>query len=323
MSRFNSFLAAYFDNYIEYCRRWGPDPRRARYALTRLDRYLVERRVKDGALDASFFLEFRAALNLEAATRNSLVCSLRGFFDSLVRKELCDSNPLRDIPLEKRNEIVPFVFSAAEVEALLAAVCTRMRTSHRYYLPDLSRYLAILFLARCGLRISEALKLKLIHYRKEERTIYIEQTKFNKSRLIPIAEDLDRALNNYLSVRSACPAPTEHTDLLIGYGQKRLSRAGVRKVFHRAVQDLGLARAKKTIGSTTFLVPTPHSLRHSFAVNTLNQALERGRSPENVLPVLAAYLGHTHYQYTVTYLKVLDAAQHRRLRRFCKRREER
>jgi integrase len=53
--------------------------------------------------------------------------------------------------------------------------------------------------------------------------------------------------------------------------------------------------------------PLPHSLRHAFAINTLNQIKARGNCPQQALPVLATYMGHRKYQYTAAYLKVKDA----------------
>jgi len=50
-------------------------------------------------------------------------------------------------------------------------------------------------------------------------------------------------------------------------------------------------------------------LRHAFAINTLRRVKERGRSPQNALPVLAVYMGHSKYKHTIKYLKVLDAGQ--------------
>jgi site-specific recombinase XerD len=61
------------------------------------------------------------------------------------------------------------------------------------------------------------------------------------------------------------------------------------------------------MGNMTFGSPVPHSLRHSFAINTLNRIKARGISPRQALPVLAAYMGHRKYQYTAAYLKVKDA----------------
>ncbi len=66
-------------------------------------------------------------------------------------------------------------------------------------------------------------------------------------------------------------------------------------------------QSRQVIGSTNFSGPTVHSLRHSFAVNTLKRVQARGRSPQNALPVLATYMGHVEYRYTVKYLKMIDA----------------
>ena len=61
------------------------------------------------------------------------------------------------------------------------------------------------------------------------------------------------------------------------------------------------------MGNLTFGSPVPHSLRHAFAINTLNRIRAQGKSPQQALPILAAYMGHRYYQYTAAYLKVRDA----------------
>ncbi len=66
---------------------------------------------------------------------------------------------------------------------------------------DLSYYMAVVLLARCGLRISEPLRLKLNHYRFEDKTIYIDKTKFKKARLIPLPQSVAIEIENYLAVR--------------------------------------------------------------------------------------------------------------------------
>lgn len=67
------------------------------------------------------------------------------------------------------------------------------------------------------------------------------------------------------------------------------------------------------LGTTTFGPPRVHSLRHSFAVTTLNNIKNRGDDPQKGLPVLAAYMGHRIYTYTAQYLKMLDASQRNNL----------
>jgi len=63
-----------------------------------------------------------------------------------------------------------------------------------------------------------------------------------------------------------------------------------------------------------------YSLRHSFAINTLNKIKARGESPQHALPVLATYMGHRKYQYTGAYLKVKDAKHRAGLIEFVKSR---
>jgi len=56
--------------------------------------------------------------------------------------------------------------------------------------------------------------------------------------------------------------------------------------------------------------------RHSFAVNTLKKVKERGMSPQNALPVLAVYMGHSEYKHTTKYLKLAGADHHRQFTNF-------
>ena len=174
--------------------------------------------------------------------------------------------------------------------------------------------LALQLLARCGLRISEPLRLKLKDFRADERTIYIRKTKFRKDRLIPIPVDVARYLSDYLCLRNVfLPADSQNQYLLVSNPAKELHNQQVRNFFHQAVSEIGLTQTKRVIGNTNISAPTPHSLRHSFAVNTLRRAKERGDSPQNALSVLAVYMGHKKYTYTIYYLKLIDADQRRNL----------
>ena len=84
-------------------------------------------------------------------------------------------------------------------------------------------------------------------------------------------------------------------------------------MFHKAMKDIGLDQPKRVIGNVNFLQPTPHSLRHRFAINTLLKIKERGEDPQKALPVLAAYMGHSEYKYTSVYLRVTDAISRKKL----------
>jgi site-specific recombinase XerD len=229
------------------------------------------------------------------------------FFRHLVRQGFYTANPVKDIPFLPENEIIPFIFSEKQVDFLLKAVLNSIRKNQRYFLKDLTGHMTILLLACCGMRISEPLKMKVDHYRPKEKTLYIEKTKFKKDRLIPVPMSVAVELENYLFVRKILIGNHQNPFLLAGTKKKGLNDNRVRCVFRQAVKDIGLDQARQVIGRTNFSAPTVHSLRHSFAVNTLKIVQARGRSPQNALPVLAAYMGHSEYKHTVKYLKMIDA----------------
>jgi integrase/recombinase XerD len=309
MKTFESFLAPQLDEFIAYRQNLGYAIKPIRPRLLCFDRYVKDQEIKPGLLSPSFFLEFRSHLKMEPMSINGVLSAVRVFFNFMVRMDYYTANPLKDIPPVPEHSFAPFIFSPEQTEQLIEAVCSRIRKEPRYYLKDLAEYVAILLLARCGLRIKEPLRLQLHHYQCRERTIYVEKTKFNKDRLIPVPKSAAAELDNYLAVRNALMNENQNPYLFVRNKQKELNDAGLRFIFHRAVRDIGINRSRQVIGHMIFASPTPHSLRHSFAVNTLKRVKERGDCPQHALPVLATYMGHRIFQYTAKYLKFIDAEQ--------------
>ena len=307
MKPFDSFLAPQLNAYIDYRRNLGYSIEVSRDHLLVFDRYLRRTNADRDALTPFFFLDMRAHLDMETRSLNRVFSSVRVFFHFLLRREYMRDNPLRDIPPLKENRIIPFVFSPDQTEQLLRAVCKRVGKRESSFLKELAVYLAIVLLARCGMRISEPLKLTKHHYRREDGTLYIEKTKFKKQRLIPAPQSAIQALENYLSVRRSLQPYDQNPYLLAGKNHAPLHAEQIRYVFHNAVKEIGLDQGRRVIGNVNFSRPSPHSLRHSFAVNTLMKIKERGDSPQHALPVLAAYMGHSEYKYTSVYLRVTDA----------------
>lgn len=307
MKNFESFMAPQLQGYVVYRQNLGYSKRNIRSSLLAFDRYLKAHNADWDSLRPSFFLELREAIHEEPRTVNSILSGLRGFFQFLVRKGIYPESPLKDIPPLHERYFIPFVFSAEQIEQLLQAICKRLRRDEKCFLLDLGIYMAVLLMARCGMRISEPLRLLRNHYRSDDGTIYIEKSKFRKDRLIPAPQAVMMETENYLAVRKSLSPDDKNPYLLAGRKQRPLRDDQVRDLFHQAVRDIGLNRAKKIIGDVSFGTPRAHSLRHSFAINTLKGIKDRGQSTQHALPVLAAYMGHRKYQYTGAYLKVKDA----------------
>lgn len=306
MILFKSFMALQLEEYITYRRSLGYTDKSLRSLLRSFDRYLVEKSADQTSLEPRFFLELRKELKGEPRTVNGILSVLRGLFQYLIRKGIYKENPLLDIPLCTENAYIPFVFSPDQIEQLLLSIQKKIRKNRKHFFKDLTAYVAIVLMARCGMRISEPLRLRLEHYRSREGTLYIEKTKFSKDRLIPVPKPAISEINNYLAVRNTF-IKDQNPYLLAGQNGKRLTNNKIYPVFHQAVKDIGIDQPRRIIANTTFGAPTCHSLRHSFAINTLKQIKDQGKSPQHALPILSVYMGHRKYQYTAVYLKVLDS----------------
>jgi integrase/recombinase XerD len=313
MKPFESFLAPHLNDYLTYWEGLGYAPQPCRDHLRLFDRYVHQRGADWGSLHPSFFLHMRTHLSMQASSVNHVLSVTRGFFRFLVRQGIFENNPLLDIPALKEEIIVPFIFFPEQIDQLLKSICKRMQRSEASFLKEFALYMAILLMARCGMRISEPLHLLKHPYRRDEGTLYIEKTKFRKDRLIPLPKAVMQEMDNYLSVRAHLCPQDQNPYLLAGRGLSPLSDQKVRFFFHHAVREMGITQPRKKLGNILFTPPTPHCLRHSFAVNTLKAIKERGASPQHALPVLATYLGHATCFNTSVYLKVADASSRNKL----------
>ncbi len=312
MKPFESFLADRFEEFLAYRQGLGLKENSTRPSLQRFDRYLVTRDAGWQDMKPRFFLEFQKSLPGDGRIVNSFLSITNSFFKFMVRCEYLPENPLQDIPAKPENRYVPFILSPENVARLLDVIKAEIRQTEKMFFTDYSVYTTISLIARCGLRISEPLNLGVSSYRSQEKTIYIEKTKFHKDRLIPVPLKMAGELENYLNLRTRYIS--DRTFLFPGaLPEKPLTSNSIYPVFKRALTQIGQNKPRRILGTTTFGAPRIHSLRHSFAVTTLNNIKKRGGDPQKGLPVLSAYMGHRKYSYTSLYLRMLDAEQHNNL----------
>lgn len=309
MKKFESFLAPELEECLAQRRTMGLTHRSFQVYLRIFDRYVLETGAGWTDFTPEFFLEYQNQAPGQNRTVNQNISAVHGFFRYLVRKEILEHNPLQDIPSLQANRFIPFFFSQEEVDQLLLKAQQRIRKEKQYFFLDYTVATAFMLLARCGLRISEPLGLTVDSFRTDDNTIYISKTKFYKDRLIPLPRAVVEELKNYLAVRSRL-LEEENPYLFPGVSPgRRLTPRYIYSLFYQVVKDIGISRKRHIIGTTIFGAPVVHSLRHSFAVNTL----KRASNPQNALPVLSAYMGHRKYAYTALYLKMLDADQRNNL----------
>jgi integrase/recombinase XerD len=152
-------------------------------------------------------------------------------------------------------------------------------------------------LAVSGLRVSEALSLRLNDVDLHNAVLTVHGTKFGKSRLVPLHISTRRMLSAYKARRSRYMEGQRASDyFFISKRGNRLDGAEVRRTFYVLSRQTGLRGESASHG------PRLHDFRHRFAVQTLVEWYRGGKDVERRLPVLSTYLGHVHVADTYWYL---------------------
>jgi integrase/recombinase XerD len=169
----------------------------------------------------------------------------------------------------------------------------------------------LLLLYGAGLRLSEALNLQDSHVDVQERVLQVQQSKFFKSRLVPIGPKLAEVLSDYAQDRP--PIRGSHRCFLRTNTGCRLSCSTVEKVFRVVCQA---AEVKRTDGSR--YQPRLHDLRHSRATHCLLAWYREGADVQALLPQLSAYLGHAQIAHTQRYLTIIPHLREQASERFAR-----
>ena len=218
-------------------------------------------------------------------------------------------NPSFFPPYHQR--LKPYIFSAAEVGKLLSAAARLKRNPASPLRPELTR-LAIVLLFTTGMRRGELLKLTLADYDRQEATLHIRETKFYKSRLLPINGEIADEIERYLRVRARRRLPVS-ADTPLMWNATRGGRAytgtGLRYCVQPLLEHCGIT-------TTTGKLPRIQDLRHSFAVNALLRWYRAGADVDAKLPLLATYLGHGSVVSTHHYLHFIEPLRTAASKRF-------
>ena len=197
--------------------------------------------------------------------------------------------------------VQPHIFTEDEVARLLGAA-DQLAPGNSSPLRRQTFRLAIALLYTSGLRRGELLRLVIGDYEPVERTLLIRESKFHKSRLLPLSKDASREFESYVGVRrhrgfsTAAEVPVISTNrgggrsyTGVGFGDT------IRGLFR--VTDVRTAAGRD---------PRVHDFRHTFAVRALLRWYHAGDDVQAKLPLLAIYMGHVSIVSTQYYLRFVD-----------------
>lgn len=247
-----------------------------------------------GALSAAWTAKFRL---------------LAGLYRFALARGYVATSPLPELKPKLPPPQTPYVYSYDELQRLLNATTTVSSPLSR--LQAMTYRTLLLMLYGAGLRISEAIELTVADVNFAERVLTVRNTKFYKTRLVPIGPQLASSLVTYYDRRSTLPMPKgQDSAFLCSRSGACLTYPHVVTLFQRIRSAAGIACPPGELRP-----PRLHDLRHTAAVHRILAWYRSGKNVQQLLPHLATYLGHVSIASTQRYLQMtpelLQEASHR------------
>jgi integrase len=284
-------MTAKVKQYLAFRRGLGFKLQTEGHLLEHFARY-ADRSGHRGALTVELALRWarlpRGADPLYMARRLEIV---RCFARHLAAVEPATQIPARQLLGPAHRRTTPYIYSSAEVSALMAAA---QQLAPAGGLRPHTYATLIGLLACAGLRISEALRLLRSDVDGDRGVLMIRETKFGKSRLVPLHPTTSHTLSLYARDRDRLIARTPSDHFFVSDWGERLPYSTVRTVFRKlrvGLQITGLDRP-----------PRLHDLRHTFACRRVEQWYDAGIPLPHAISALSVYLGHAKVSDTYWYL---------------------
>lgn len=245
-------------------------------------------------------LDFLAGNGPLTPYRSYKYSALAGFYRYAISRGHLVRSPLparEDEPRRPRTA-PPYVYSRKELRCLFGAIDAARQRSIQLDADTLRTLLLLLYGA--GLRIGEAQRLTIGDVDLTDALLTVRDTKFFKTRLVPLAPQLADTLRDYAAKRQQLPFPegTASTFLANRDGTP-LVQATVRDAFAKLLKVAGVGAAHDGRRA-----PCLHSFRHTAAVHRIESWYRRGADVQLLLPVLSTWLGHAHLSGTQIYLSM-------------------
>lgn len=297
---FHSVLAEPLANFVRYKQALNRKYQTEAAALQLFDRYLSEYHVVGWeSIDNILIDDFlKSRTRTRARSYNHLVGVIRRFFEWAIMQELTRRNPVIAKLRRETAQRIPYLFNLSDAKCLLELVrllADKSLGSHRALVYEM--VFALLY--GLGLRVGEVSRLKLGDVDFAQGTLFICETKFSKSRIVPLGPKLAERLRRYIEQRYG--EKNEPETPLFSFTKRGCIHPGtISQTFHKLLPKLKLPIPPGVVP------PRLHDLRRAFAVATLLRWYREGIDPSSRLMHLATFLGHVDVNSTAVYLPMTE-----------------
>jgi len=235
--------------------------------------------------------------------------TLDRFFQFAIGRGYMQHRVLVDSLPERPPSFVPYIYSLEDMQRLLG-IPDAHYSPQSPLTPYTMRVLLVL-LYGTGLRLGEAIKLDQQSVDLDGAVLTVRDTKFFKSRLVPLGDDLLAILRLYSKRKAPAEVQTPESSFF-------RTRHGIPVRHDHA--DHQFQWLRKEAGVLRFdnarFQPRLHDFRHTFAVVRLTSWYRQGKDVQRLLPHLSTYLGHVSIEETATYLRMTNELLQEANRRF-------
>lgn len=250
-------------------------------------------------IDESMVLRFLEGQGTANLSWHHKFKALKGFYNYAISRGYSTASPLPLFVPKKPPQFVPYIYSVEEIRKLIANTPKVCQHYHTKLEADTFRAL-LLILWGTGLRLGEALRLRLSDVDLESGVLTIYDTKFFKDRIVPMDPRLTTELSFYAVMRRRKPCRDGEDSVFFSYRNgASLTHSTTERKFRKLCNLTGVRRT----GEARYQ-PRIHDMRHSFALNRLVSWYHQGADVQLLLPHLSTYLGHGSLSATQWYLMI-------------------
>jgi len=273
-----------------FCRRVGEDVELADITANHVQAFLVG----TGAISGYWRRKYDA---------------LRGLYRYAISRGFIDKEPLPSSAI-RSPRFKPHIYTDDEVRRLLNAIPSCLDPPRKLEPHTLRSILLLLYGA--GVRIGEVVSLTVADVDVSASVITIRNTKFHKTRIVPLGPQLSQIIADYAARRAAAGHLTgaEAPFFVLRRGASTSVQI-VQCAFRRLCKQAGVLRQ-----DGARYQPRLHDMRHSFAVKRLTSWYQDGADVQRLLPQLATYMGHVKLSATQVYLTMTPELLHEASERF-------
>jgi integrase/recombinase XerD len=313
--RFQSTLAASLQRFLDLKRTLGRRYRDEATILSHWDDFLFRHYPKARKVRAEMFSRWTQDLrHLSPTVRRHWQRLIRNWLLFHARDHAGTFIPDRRIFPRRTPAHPPRLVSETELARILQAA-RQVPPSASNPLRAETIALGLLLLFCCGLRRGELLRLKLGDLDRDQRLLRIMETKFHKSRLVPLDPTVASQLEHYLQERGRRKLPMAPEAFLLWSGRRCPEVFAANSLLSLWQRLCMTAQVLDEQGHP----PRLHDLRHSFAVHALQRWYTQDADVQTRLPHLATYLGHVSVVSTAYYLHLTPELRQSASQRFHRR----